>query len=114
MWLALALVLGIGGVLDGCRDPENQFLGRCYVGAGKAYQHLARPHISRWVTCRFRPTCSEYSIEAVQQHGLTRGLWLTIQRVARCRGNVPVGTYDPVPPVQPGTANEKQGDMNAP
>jgi uncharacterized protein len=46
--------------------------------------------------CRFEPTCSQYARRALEQHGLGRGLWLTVQRVLRCR---PLGGwgYDPVP-----------------
>lgn len=46
--------------------------------------------------CRHQPTCSEYGYEAVARHGLLRGSWLTIKRVAKCN---PFGTsgYDPVP-----------------
>ena len=47
--------------------------------------------------CRFFPTCSEYSREAIEQHGSGRGLWLTIRRLARCRPFGPSG-FDPVPP----------------
>lgn len=34
--------------------------------------------------CRFYPSCSAYSLEAVTVHGLPRGSWLTIRRVGRC------------------------------
>jgi putative membrane protein insertion efficiency factor len=34
--------------------------------------------------CRFYPTCSEYTFEAVKQHGVLRGLWLGTKRVGRC------------------------------
>lgn len=47
--------------------------------------------------CRFFPTCSEYAREAIEAHGSTRGLWLTVRRLARCH---PFGRsgFDPVPP----------------
>ena len=48
--------------------------------------------------CRFYPTCSEYSREAIETHGAGRGLWLTVRRLVRCRPFGPSG-FDPVPPV---------------
>lgn len=48
--------------------------------------------------CRFSPTCSHYSHEAISTHGPRRGLWLTIRRLLRCRPLGPSG-YDPVPDV---------------
>lgn len=48
--------------------------------------------------CRFSPTCSHYSHEAISTHGPLRGLWLTIRRLLRCRPFGPSG-YDPVPDV---------------
>lgn len=46
--------------------------------------------------CRFQPTCSQYAIEALQTHGLCRGLALAIKRVAKCHP-WHVGGLDPVP-----------------
>ena len=60
----------------------------------RAYQYLVSP----WVGggCRYWPTCSEYSREAIEIHGALKGSWMTVARLARChpygRGGV-----DPVP-----------------
>lgn len=49
--------------------------------------------------CRFRPTCSEYAIEAFQRHGTLKGGLLTLKRILRCH---PLGGsgFDPVPDSQ--------------
>lgn len=51
--------------------------------------------------CRFTPTCSDYALEAYQEHGNARGTWLTIRRLVRCRPFGPSG-WDPVPEADPG------------
>ena len=46
--------------------------------------------------CRFRPTCSEYAMEAIEKYGAWKGGWLALKRVARCNPFCK-GGYDPVP-----------------
>ena len=59
------------------------------------YRYVISPFTP--ASCRFQPTCSAYSIEAIETHGPLRGLWLTLRRLARCRPGGGSG-YDPVPP----------------
>ena len=46
--------------------------------------------------CRYTPTCSEYTIEAVKKHGILKGGWLSIKRISSCHPWGGSG-YDPVP-----------------
>lgn len=46
--------------------------------------------------CRFTPTCSQYIYEAIQVHGLLKGILLGIKRLLKCQPFYP-GGYDPVP-----------------
>ncbi|MBB1149877.1 MULTISPECIES: membrane protein insertion efficiency factor YidD [unclassified Myroides] len=47
-------------------------------------------------TCRYTPTCSHYTVEALQKHGLLKGGWLAVKRILRC-GPWGGKGYDPVP-----------------
>lgn len=61
----------------------------------KVYQKCISPFCSG--CCRFRPTCSQYTIEALQTHGVIKGLYLGIKRILKCHPWGGSG-YDPVPP----------------
>ncbi|PIS21124.1 membrane protein insertion efficiency factor YidD [candidate division WWE3 bacterium CG08_land_8_20_14_0_20_43_13] len=51
----------------------------------------------RWVKiCRFEPSCSEYTFQAISKYGLLLGVWLSFRRVCRCHP-FSAGGHDPVP-----------------
>ncbi len=63
------------------------------VKAIRVYQQAVSPYLPSM--CRFEPSCSEYTAEAVERYGIVRGSWLGLKRISRCR---PMGGqgYDPV------------------
>jgi putative membrane protein insertion efficiency factor len=95
--ISVACVACLGFAWDVSRQPDKQLTARVYIGSVHIYQAVARPRLKGIVACRYRPTCSDYSIEAVQQHGTLRGLVLTYRRIRSCTNEVPMGTIDLVP-----------------
>ena len=67
---------------------------RLLIGLVKGYRLLLSPWLG--ASCRFEPTCSAYSIQALEQHGAGAGAWLTVARLARCQPWCQ-GGHDPVP-----------------
>lgn len=66
------------------------------------FVHLYRWTLSPFIghACRFRPTCSEYALDALTEHGALRGGMLAVRRVLRCHPWGGEG-YDPVPKRKP-------------
>jgi putative membrane protein insertion efficiency factor len=60
----------------------------------RGYQLVISPLLGP--RCRFYPSCSQYAIEAIETHGASRGVWLTIKRISRCHP-WHEGGFDPVP-----------------
>ncbi|WP_101451197.1 membrane protein insertion efficiency factor YidD [Aquimarina sp. MAR_2010_214] len=68
-----------------------------FVVLVKLYQNLISPLTP--ATCRYQPTCSHYTLEALQKHGLFKGGMLSIKRIFSCHPWGGSG-YDPVPDVE--------------
>ncbi|NWO06118.1 MAG: membrane protein insertion efficiency factor YidD [Alteromonadaceae bacterium] len=62
------------------------------------YQYAISPMMASH--CRHHPTCSQYAIEAIQQHGAVKGSYLAGARLLRCHPWAE-GGYDPVPGTEP-------------
>lgn len=62
----------------------------------KLYQWTVSPILFAMLgpACRFQPTCSTYALEAITEYGITRGGWMALRRLARCRPGGGWG-YDP-------------------
>jgi len=60
----------------------------------RVYQRVLSPLLPN--RCRFYPTCSHYAVEAIEKHGVIKGLWLAIKRILKCHPLHP-GGFDPVP-----------------
>jgi putative membrane protein insertion efficiency factor len=66
---------------------------RAVIGVLMLYKRWISPGLPS--ACRFRPTCSEYMMDAVAKHGVLRGVWLGLARLSRCHP-FHAGGYDPV------------------
>jgi putative membrane protein insertion efficiency factor len=79
---------------DGILKMVLRILGLPLVAMIRVYQWIISPLIGP--KCRFTPSCSNYSLEALKKYGLFKGVWLSVKRIARCH---PWGGHgvDPVP-----------------
>lgn len=69
-------------------------MGRFLVGAIRLYKRFLSPLLPP--SCRFTPSCSRYTVEAIQKHGALRGTLLGAWRILRCNP-FGKGGHDPVP-----------------
>ena len=67
---------------------------RLLMGVVKGYRLFLSPWLGS--SCRFEPTCSVYSLQALEQHGAAAGSYLTVRRLVRCHPWCDGGN-DPVP-----------------
>ena len=72
----------------------NMFKILPFVLIIKVYQWLISPVLKS--NCRYLPSCSEYAILSLKEHGITKGLYLAIKRIFSCHPYGGEG-YDPVP-----------------
>jgi len=92
----LVVIVGLI-LLDSFQSPADQVTAKICICGIRLYQKVSRPSLSRYIRCRYRPSCSEYSIIALQRHGIGKGLLLSVKRIASCRKTVHMGTIDNVP-----------------
>ncbi len=73
----------------------RRIIVKAVIAALTVYQRFLSPLSPP--SCRFYPTCSQYSIEAIKCYGLWKGALMSLVRVLRCNPFNP-GGYDPLPP----------------
>ncbi|MBN9564991.1 MAG: membrane protein insertion efficiency factor YidD [Alphaproteobacteria bacterium] len=76
------------------KKQASYILALIFLGLIWCYQKLISPYLAP--RCRFLPTCSSYAKEALETHGLVKGMQLALQRVCRCHPWGGSG-FDPVP-----------------
>lgn len=73
-------------------------MSKLAIGMIRVYQRFVSPLLVSWLgaQCRFTPSCSQYTIEAIEKHGAIKGVFYGAYRIARCQPFCK-GGYDPVP-----------------
>ena len=72
----------------------SKIISQPFILLVRFYQGAISPLLPS--SCRYTPTCSHYTIEALQKHGLFKGGWLAVKRIGSCHPWGGEG-YDPVP-----------------
>lgn len=67
---------------------------RALMALVRGYRLMLSPWLGN--ACRFEPTCSRYSLQALERHGALAGSYLTVHRILRCQP-LCAGGHDPVP-----------------
>ncbi len=66
-----------------------------FLGLIRFYQYVLSPYLGG-SKCRYTPTCSQYTLEAIQKYGPIKGIYLGVKRLSKCHPGGGHG-YDPVP-----------------
>jgi putative membrane protein insertion efficiency factor len=74
--------------------PQPNITQKVFMGAIRVYQMTLSQVLPP--SCRFYPSCSEYTLQAIAKYGVLKGGWLGVKRISRCHPFHP-GGYDPVP-----------------
>lgn len=77
---------------------------KVFIALVKGYQLLISPFLGN--NCRFYPSCSQYMIQAIEEHGIFKGVYLGLKRLSKCHP-WHEGGMDPVPPCR---CHTKQAD----
>tara|TARA_R110000765_G_scaffold115849_2_gene208902 strand:- start:324 stop:590 length:267 start_codon:yes stop_codon:yes gene_type:complete len=80
----------------------SQLIAAPFIFLVRLYQQFISPFLPS--SCRYSPTCSQYTIEALRAHGILKGGWLAVKRIASCNPWGGSG-YDPVPPPKNESSN---------
>ena len=72
----------------------NRILKKIFILPIRFYQYAISPLLGP--SCRFKPTCSYYMVEAIEEWGILKGTWLGMKRISKCHPWGPHG-HDPVP-----------------
>ena len=76
------------------KDSQMSFFARALVSLVKSYQYIASPLLGS--NCRYFPSCSSYTIDAIKLHGAAKGFLMGSWRILRCNP-FSKGGYEPVP-----------------
>ncbi|MCB8889841.1 membrane protein insertion efficiency factor YidD [Vreelandella malpeensis] len=81
-------------ILQAIGKRLGKALGAVLIALVKVYQYTLSPLLGP--RCRFWPSCSSYTVEAIQVHGPLKGGWMALKRIIKCHPGS-AGGMDPVP-----------------
>jgi putative membrane protein insertion efficiency factor len=96
--------------IPSANPKQRTWLQRLLIIPIRGYQYLISPLLGS--NCRFYPSCSHYTIEAIEVHGVVKGGYLGIRRILRCHP-FSEGGIDPVPPACGCGQPHQHDDKNA-
>jgi len=81
-------------ILSIVEEGQDKMIKKFFLLLIRGYQKGISPFLGN--NCRFYPTCSAYTYEAIDKHGIFKGIYLGIRRILKCQPFHP-GGHDPVP-----------------